>query len=95
MQDETPLHCAAGSVTDGSGRCALILLTSGSDPNVVNDVRDLADAQRCVLSTQGLKVNASPLHLAAAGGSIEIVDMLLKAKADPNTKNKVLSRPAA
>lgn len=71
----TPLICAAGSEEAGAVQCAGLLLAAGADP-------DRADVDWA---------GPSPLGVAIDGQDLEIVDLLLRAGADPTRPTRLTS----
>jgi len=81
---ETPLHAAtAKGFAEGMFDCVKLLLESGANPN--------AKAKSGIpTSTYYRDINVvgeTPLHLAAAYGSKEMIEILLEYKADPSLKD--------
>jgi hypothetical protein len=67
----------------GRGNTALRTLVIGGTPKSLNCIKKLI--QNNVDINQGDKEGITPLSIAAITGNIEVVKLLLKAKANPNT----------
>jgi len=81
---ETPLHAAAAKgFSKGYVECIKLLLEAGANPN--------AKAKSGIPTETYYRdinvVGETPLHLAAAYGSKEMIEILLKHNADPSIKD--------
>ena len=81
---EGPLHAAAAKAfNEGAYQCVKLLLEAGADPN--------AKAKSGIYTATYYRdikvVGETPLHLAAAYGSTEMIKILLDYKADPAIKD--------
>jgi cytohesin len=82
-------HGAAVDAIDSEGQSALHLAASQQNIKAANEL--IAANANVNLATPSSK--DTPLHYAAAAGDVEMVQLLLSHKADPNAKNKAGSTP--
>jgi hypothetical protein len=83
----TPLHLAAGS---NHTKVATTLLYFQADPNLKDNVSSsLLLLHHYTDLTNNIQEGMYPLHVATVHNCIEFVRTLLRARADPNTKDDV------
>ena len=81
---ETPLHAAtAKGFNKGMFDCVKLLLESGADPNI----KAKSGIPTATYYRDIKVVGETPLHLAAAYGTKEMIEILLEYKADPALKD--------
>lgn len=81
---ETPLHAAAAKgFSKGTFECVELLLKAGANPNV----KAKSGIQTSTYYRDIEVVGETPLHLAAAYGSKEMIQLLLDHHADPAIKD--------
>jgi len=81
---ETPLHAAAAKgFVNGTLECVKLLLEAGANPNVKSKSGIPTETYYRDIKVIG----ETPLHLAAAYGSKEMIELLLKYNADPSIKD--------
>lgn len=84
LTGETPLHAAAAKgFAKGTYECMKALLEAGADPNV----KAKSGIPTPTYYRDITVVGETPLHLAAAYGSTEMIQLLLDYKADPSIKD--------
>jgi len=82
---ETPLHVAASKgFRDGTLNCIKLLLAAGANPNV----KTKSGVATSTYYRDIEVVGETPLHLAAAYGSKEMIEVLLGHGADPSAKDE-------
>jgi len=81
---ETPLHAAAAKAFgEGAFDCIKLLLEAGANPNTKAKSGILTGTYYRDIKVVG----ETPLHLAAAYGSKEMIELLLEYNADPSIKD--------
>jgi len=84
LTGETPLHAAAAKgFSKENLACVKLLLERGAHPNV----KAKSGIQTATYYRDITVVGETPLHLAAAYGSKEMIEVLLKHGADPSLKD--------